>query len=151
MRNASYLHSPVVFSWEVDCALDYVGCSTSQSNSCVEPCMVLTYAHDLIKSRLRKIWSMVMGTSLVLVTSSCSSQVLFLLGNWKTQLDSEAHCSRVEWLVSEHLSAQGNPDPSGGLHYFFFLKKSWTPPLGASDALNIVQNGLEMRKLWPPK
>jgi len=25
------------------------------------------------------------------------------------------------------------------------------PPLGAYEALKIVKNGLEMRKLWPPQ
>jgi hypothetical protein len=29
--------------------------------------------------------------------------------------------------------------------------KTWTPLLGASDTLTIVENWLEMRKLRPPK
>jgi hypothetical protein len=31
------------------------------------------------------------------------------------------------------------------------LKPSSWPPLGASNTLKIVENRLEMRKLWPPK
>jgi len=30
-------------------------------------------------------------------------------------------------------------------------KQTWSPPLGASNTLRIVENKLEMRKLWPPK
>jgi hypothetical protein len=30
-------------------------------------------------------------------------------------------------------------------------KQNLNPPLGASDTLIIVENGLEMRMLWPPK
>jgi hypothetical protein len=31
------------------------------------------------------------------------------------------------------------------------FKQNLKPPLGASNTLKIVENGLEMRKLWPPK
>jgi hypothetical protein len=30
-------------------------------------------------------------------------------------------------------------------------KQILNPPLGKSEALKIIKNGLEMRKLWPPK
>jgi hypothetical protein len=55
---------------------------------------------------------------------------------------------RVDWLVTDHLSSQGRPDPRGGLFYFLFPNKTWTPPLGTSETLTIVWNRLEMRKLW---
>jgi len=32
-----------------------------------------------------------------------------------------------------------------------YLKRCWTPPFGALEALKIVKNGLEMRRLWLPK
>ncbi len=53
--------------------------------------------------------------------------------------------------MTKHLSAQGRPDPRGGLCCFWCPNKTWTPPLGASDTLTIVENALEMRKLQPPK
>ncbi len=58
---------------------------------------------------------------------------------------------RVDWLVIEHLSAQVRLDPRGELCCFWCPNKTWTPPLGASDTITIVKNGLEMRKLWPPQ
>ncbi len=58
--------------------------------------------------------------------------------------------SRVDLLVSEHWSAQARPDSRGGLPCFWCRNKTWTPYLGASNTLRIVENGLEMRKLWPP-
>ncbi len=39
----------------------------------------------------------------------------------------------------------------GGIFCFWCLKQTGSPPLGASNTLRIVKNGLEMRKLWPPK
>jgi hypothetical protein len=58
---------------------------------------------------------------------------------------------RVEQLVSEHLSTQGRPNPKGGLHCFCAPNKTWKPPLGASDALIVLKNELETRKLRSPK
>jgi hypothetical protein len=49
------------------------------------------------------------------------------------------------------LSAQGRLDPRGKLCCLWCPKKTWTPPLGALDTLTIVENRLEMRKLWPLK
>jgi len=46
--------------------------------------------------------------------------------------------------VSEHLNAQGRPDPRGGFPCF------WCP-LGVSDPIEVFKNGLEMKKLCPPK
>jgi hypothetical protein len=56
---------------------------------------------------------------------------------------------RVNWLVTEHLSTQGKPDPREGLHYFWCPKKPWTPTIGASSTLKIVKNGVELTKLRP--
>jgi hypothetical protein len=36
------------------------------------------------------------------------------------------------------------------LRCFTCPNKTQTPPLGASDTLTVVENELEMRKLWPP-
>jgi len=51
----------------------------------------------------------------------------------------------------EHLSTQGKLDPREGLHYFWCLKKIWTPPIGAFVALKIIENIIKLKKLWPPK
>jgi hypothetical protein len=51
---------------------------------------------------------------------------------------------RVNRLVTEYLSTQGKPDQKGGLHCFWCSNQNWTPPLGASETLTIVKNGLEM-------
>jgi hypothetical protein len=59
--------------------------------------------------------------------------------------------SRVNWPVTEHLSAQGRPDPKGGLRCSWCSNKTSTSPIGPPGALKIVKNGLELRKLWPPK
>jgi len=59
--------------------------------------------------------------------------------------------TKVEWPVTEHLSAQGRPDPRGGVCCFWCPNKIWTSPLEASGTLTIVKNGSEMRKLQPPK
>jgi hypothetical protein len=58
---------------------------------------------------------------------------------------------RVNQLVTEHLSVQGRPDPREGSAVSGVKKKNWTSPHGASDTLTIVENGLEIKKLWPPK
>jgi hypothetical protein len=59
---------------------------------------------------------------------------------------------RVDQLVIKHLSTQGRLDPRGGALLFLISKQILTPPLGTSDILIIIiKNGLEMRKLWPPK
>ncbi len=34
---------------------------------------------------------------------------------------------------------------------FLVPNKTLSPPLGTSKKIRIVKNGLEMRKLWPPK
>jgi len=57
----------------------------------------------------------------------------------------------VERLVSEDLRAQGRPDPRGGFCCFWCPNKTSTPSIDASDTLKIVKNGLELRKLRPPK
>jgi hypothetical protein len=59
--------------------------------------------------------------------------------------------TRVEWPVSEHLSAQGRPHARGGFHCFWCSIKIWIPPIGASCALKIFKNIRELTKLQPPK
>jgi hypothetical protein len=39
----------------------------------------------------------------------------------------------------------------GGLRCFLCPNKIWNSPLGTSNTLTIIENELEMRKLWPPK
>jgi hypothetical protein len=39
----------------------------------------------------------------------------------------------------------------GGFCWFWCQNKTWSPPLGAFNAIRIVENGLKMRKLWSPK
>jgi hypothetical protein len=70
------------------------------------------------------------------------SSTMRMIPSWKI-----LETLRVELPVSKHLSAQGRPVPRGGLHCFWSSNKTWTPPLGASVALKIFKNGLEMRKL----
>jgi len=53
--------------------------------------------------------------------------------------------------MSDRLSAQGRLDPRGGLHCFWYPNKTWAPSIGASGALKIIKNGLELRKLWSLK
>jgi hypothetical protein len=53
--------------------------------------------------------------------------------------------------MSDHFSAQGRLDPRGGLHCFWSPNKTWTLFIRASDALKIVENGLELKKLQPPQ
>jgi len=53
--------------------------------------------------------------------------------------------------VTEHVSAQVRLDPRGGLHGFYCPKRTWTLPIGASNALKIIWNGIKFKKLWPPK
>jgi hypothetical protein len=57
--------------------------------------------------------------------------------------------TRVDWPVTEQLSAWGGPDPREGFHCFCCPNETSSPPLSASDTLTIVKNGLEMRKLQP--
>jgi hypothetical protein len=45
--------------------------------------------------------------------------------------------------MTEHLSAQGMPDPREGCRCFWCPNKTSTPPFGAYDALTTVENGLE--------
>ncbi len=52
----------------------------------------------------------------------------------------------VDWLVTEHLSAQGKPNPRGGLYYFCCQNKSWTSPLRASDTLTIIKKRIRNEK-----
>jgi hypothetical protein len=59
--------------------------------------------------------------------------------------------TRVEWLVSEHLSAQDRPDPRGGLSCCWCPRNFLIPPIGAFDALKIIKNRFKLRKLWPHK
>jgi hypothetical protein len=62
-----------------------------------------------------------------------------------------SRCNRVDRLVTKHLSTQGRPNSRQGLGCFWCPNKTLTLPLGAFDILTIVENGLEMRKLWPSK
>jgi hypothetical protein len=57
--------------------------------------------------------------------------------------------TRVEWSVSKHLSAQGRPDPRGGLRCFWCLDKTLTPLIGTSGALKIIKNELELKTYGP--
>jgi hypothetical protein len=66
-------------------------------------------------------------------------------------LTTSMYYGKVDWLVIEHLSAQGRPDSRGGLHCLWCPNKTWTLPLSTSDTLTIVKNELKKRKLWPPK
>jgi len=69
--------------------------------------------------------------------------------------------ARVDRSVIEHLSTQGKLDPRGGLCCFWCPNKTLTPPIGAFgalkihlkvfDALKIVKNRLQLRKLQTPK
>ncbi len=40
---------------------------------------------------------------------------------------------------------------AGGPHCLWCPKRRWSPPLCTSIGLQIDKNGLEVRKLWPPK
>jgi hypothetical protein len=51
---------------------------------------------------------------------------------------------RVDWPVTEHLSAEGRSDPRGGLCCFWCPNKTWTPPHGTSNTLTIIKNRLEI-------
>jgi len=59
--------------------------------------------------------------------------------------------SRINQLVSKHLSTQGRLDLKGGLCCFWCPNKAWTPLIGASSTQKIIINTIELRKLWPPK
>jgi hypothetical protein len=53
--------------------------------------------------------------------------------------------------MSDHLNAQSKSDPRGGLCCFSCPNKTWTHPIGTYDTLKLVKNGLELKKLQPPK
>jgi len=53
--------------------------------------------------------------------------------------------------VIEDLNVQGKQDPRGRLYCFQCLNKTWTHPIGLYGTLEIIKNGMELRKLWPPK
>jgi hypothetical protein len=53
---------------------------------------------------------------------------------------------RVDQLVTEHLNAQGKPNPRQGLCCFWCPNKTWTLPLRTFDTLTIIINRLTMRK-----
>jgi hypothetical protein len=55
---------------------------------------------------------------------------------------------RVDWLVTEHLSALGRQAGVEGRASLVLVSKQ---NLDTSDTLTIVENGLEIRKLWPHK
>jgi hypothetical protein len=57
---------------------------------------------------------------------------------------------RVNWLMIKHLSAQGKPNPRGGLCCFWILNKIRTS-IDAFDTLKIFKNKIKLRKLWPFK
>jgi hypothetical protein len=59
--------------------------------------------------------------------------------------------SRVGQPVTEHLSTRGRPNPRGGFHCFWCGNKTWPSPHPTLGTLTIIENRLEMRKLWPPK
>jgi hypothetical protein len=59
--------------------------------------------------------------------------------------------AKVERLVNEHLRAQGRRDPKGGFRCFWCPNKTSTSSIETSGTLKIVKNGLELRKLRPPK
>jgi hypothetical protein len=74
------------------------------------------------------------------------------VGWMKNSQDPFVFCvCKVNRPVTEHFSAQGRPDSRVRLHCFWCPNQTWTPPLGASHTLIIVENGLEMKKLQPPK
>jgi len=58
---------------------------------------------------------------------------------------------RVNQPVFKHLSIQGRLDPRGGFHCFWCPNKTWTLPIGTFGTLKIIKNGIELKKLWPPK
>jgi hypothetical protein len=68
----------------------------------------------------------------------------FVLRVWNICLKGARH-------LQEHLSTQGKLISTGGLHCFLCPNKIWTSPFGASDALKILKNVLELRKLQPLK
>jgi hypothetical protein len=53
-------------------------------------------------------------------------------------------------LVLVHLSTYGSSDLRGRI-FFFNVQVDVEPLFLTSDALKILKNGLEMRKLWPHK
>jgi hypothetical protein len=53
--------------------------------------------------------------------------------------------------MSDHLSVQSRLSPKGGLHCFWCLNKTWTPPIDIFNILKITQNKLKLRKLWVSK
>jgi len=58
---------------------------------------------------------------------------------------------RVNGLVFKHVSTRGRLDLKGRLHYFWCPNKTWTPPISAFCAFKIIKNGIELKKLCPPK
>jgi len=62
----------------------------------------------------------------------------------------ESNPTRVDRPVTKHLSTQSRPDPRGGLCCLWCPNKTSTLLL-VHLTLTIIENGLEMRKLWPPK
>ncbi len=53
---------------------------------------------------------------------------------------------KVNWLMTENLSAQGRPDPRGRALLLLVCKENMNP-LAVSDALKFITNELIMRKL----
>jgi hypothetical protein len=58
--------------------------------------------------------------------------------------------ARVDRLVTEHLSAQGRPDPRG-VSVVSGVQTKLEHFTLTFDRLTIIKNGLKMRKLQPPK
>jgi hypothetical protein len=66
-------------------------------------------------------------------------------------LTTSMYYGKVDWLVIEHLSAQGRSDSRGGLHCLWCPNKTWTLPLGTSDTLTIFKNEFKKKKVMAPQ
>ncbi len=53
--------------------------------------------------------------------------------------------------MSDRLSAQGRPDPRGRTLLFLVSKQNLNLPIGTFGTLKIIKNGVELKKLRPPK
>jgi hypothetical protein len=52
---------------------------------------------------------------------------------------------------SQGLKGFGQAGSKGMAQLFLVSNKTWTPPVDSSDTLKTINNGLELRKLQPPK
>jgi hypothetical protein len=53
--------------------------------------------------------------------------------------------------IQGRLNSRGRGQIQGDQLFLVVSKQNLNPPFGASDALEIIKNGLEMRKLRPPQ